>query len=163
MSASMRPTRRPWRASAAARFTETLDLPTPPLPEETASTLPRCGNSTGVGGGGTAAAPGGRAPAPRAGAPPPATVIFTPVTPATACTALRASRARGPGSSAESRKVNITCPRSSTARSWALPAGHESWATRKVQRQYDKTLPPETTDDDLERRDFFSEMKKREF
>src|SRR5207302_8304049 len=55
MSASMRPTRRPWRASAAARFTETLDLPTPPLPEETASTLPRCGNSTGVGGGGTAA------------------------------------------------------------------------------------------------------------
>jgi hypothetical protein len=36
-------------------------------------------------------------------------------------------------------------------------------AKRKVQRQYDKTLPPETTDDDLERRDFFSEMKKREF
>ena len=36
-------------------------------------------------------------------------------------------------------------------------------AKRKVQRQYDKTLHPETTDDDLERRDFFSEMKKREF
>jgi len=36
-------------------------------------------------------------------------------------------------------------------------------AKRKVQRQYDTTLPPETTDEDLERRDFFSEMKKREF
>lgn len=36
-------------------------------------------------------------------------------------------------------------------------------AKRKVQRQYDSTLPPETTDADLERRDFFSEMKKREF
>ena len=34
---------------------------------------------------------------------------------------------------------------------------------RKAQRQYDNTLPPETTDEDLERRDFFSEMKKREF
>src|SRR5438445_2854316 len=90
-----------WSASAVARFTEMVDLPTPPLPEETASTLPRCGSSTGVGGGGTAAAPGaspGRAPAPRAGAPPPATVIFTPVTPATACTALRTSRARVPWS-----------------------------------------------------------------
>ena len=36
-------------------------------------------------------------------------------------------------------------------------------AKRKVQRSYDPTLPPETTDADLERRDFFSEMKKREF
>jgi hypothetical protein len=36
-------------------------------------------------------------------------------------------------------------------------------AKRKVQRKYDPTLPPETTDDDLERRDFFSEMKKRDF
>ncbi len=34
---------------------------------------------------------------------------------------------------------------------------------RKVKRQYDATLPPDTTDEDLERRDFFSEMKKREF
>lgn len=32
----------------------------------------------------------------------------------------------------------------------------------KVRRQYDSTLPPET-DEDLERRRFFSEMKKREF
>lgn len=29
-------------------------------------------------------------------------------------------------------------------------------------RQYDATLPPET-DEDIERRDFFAEMKKREF
>ncbi len=36
-------------------------------------------------------------------------------------------------------------------------------AKRKGPRQYDRTLPPETTDADLERRDFFSEMKKREF
>ena len=33
----------------------------------------------------------------------------------------------------------------------------------KAPRRYDPTLPPETTDADLERRDFFSEMKKREF
>jgi len=32
----------------------------------------------------------------------------------------------------------------------------------KRRRQYDATLPPET-DEDTERRDFFSEMKKREF
>ncbi len=36
-------------------------------------------------------------------------------------------------------------------------------AKRKVKRQYDNTLPPETTEEDLDRRDFFSEMKKREF
>ena len=36
-------------------------------------------------------------------------------------------------------------------------------AKKKVQRQYDSTLPPETTDADIERRDFFKEMKKREF
>jgi hypothetical protein len=36
-------------------------------------------------------------------------------------------------------------------------------AKRKTKRQYDTTLPPETSDEDLERRDFFSEMKKREF
>ena len=32
----------------------------------------------------------------------------------------------------------------------------------KVRRRYDETLPPET-DEDTERRSFFSEMKKREF
>ena len=30
-------------------------------------------------------------------------------------------------------------------------------------RRYDPTLPPDTTEEDIERRDFFSEMKKREF
>ena len=34
---------------------------------------------------------------------------------------------------------------------------------RKLQRRYDPTLPPDTTEEDIERRDFFSEMKKREF
>ncbi len=32
----------------------------------------------------------------------------------------------------------------------------------KVRQRYDETLPPET-DEDTERRNFFSEMKKREF
>jgi hypothetical protein len=36
-------------------------------------------------------------------------------------------------------------------------------AKAKVKRNYDNTLRSETTDDDIERRDFFSEMKKREF
>jgi len=36
-------------------------------------------------------------------------------------------------------------------------------AKPKARRKYDPTLPAETTDDDIERRDFFSEMKKREF
>lgn len=35
-------------------------------------------------------------------------------------------------------------------------------AKKKVRRQYDKTLPPETGED-TELRNFFSEMKKREF
>src|ERR671916_3065082 len=38
MSASTTPTDRPFFASAAARFTVTDDLPTPPLPEATAYT-----------------------------------------------------------------------------------------------------------------------------
>ncbi len=36
-------------------------------------------------------------------------------------------------------------------------------AKPKARRQYDRTLPADTTDEDIERRDFFSEMKKREF
>lgn len=36
-------------------------------------------------------------------------------------------------------------------------------AKRMAERQHDKTLPPQSTDEDLERRDFFSEMKKRDF
>jgi hypothetical protein len=35
-------------------------------------------------------------------------------------------------------------------------------AKKKERRQYDETLPPEG-DEDTELRDFFSEMKKREF
>ena len=34
---------------------------------------------------------------------------------------------------------------------------------QKSARRYDATLPPEPTDEDIERRDFFSEMKKRDF
>ena len=33
----------------------------------------------------------------------------------------------------------------------------------KARQKYDTTLPPESSDDDIERRDFFKEMKKREF
>src|SRR5881397_649493 len=60
MSASISPTRcpPPRRASATARFAETVDLPTPPLPDEIARTAPRWGSSTGVGGGGTPPGPG---------------------------------------------------------------------------------------------------------
>ena len=36
-------------------------------------------------------------------------------------------------------------------------------AKQKVNKNYDSTLRSETTDEDLERRDFFSEMKKRDF
>jgi len=37
-------------------------------------------------------------------------------------------------------------------------------AKRKPGRKYDKTLTSDdSTDEDLDRRDFFSEMKKREF
>jgi hypothetical protein len=32
-----------------------------------------------------------------------------------------------------------------------------------LRKQYDTTLPPDQSEDDLERRDFFSEMQKREF
>jgi hypothetical protein len=33
----------------------------------------------------------------------------------------------------------------------------------QLRRQVDDTLQPETTEEDLDRRDLFSEMKKREF
>src|SRR5207247_8820191 len=103
MSASMRPTRWPACASATARFADTVDFPTPPLPDEIAITLPRCGSSTGVGGGGTA--PGaGRGAVPGA-APASATLTRTAVTPATACTHLRASRATAHGAATPARHV----------------------------------------------------------
>ncbi len=36
-------------------------------------------------------------------------------------------------------------------------------AKRKLRRRGDATLPPDSTDEDIARRDFFSEMKKRDF
>src|ERR1700677_4804971 len=49
MSASMRPTRWPSRESAMARLTATVVLPTPPLPEPTATILETLGKGTGAG------------------------------------------------------------------------------------------------------------------
>src|SRR3989454_942627 len=124
MSASIRPTRWPSRASAAARFADTVDFPTPPLPLEIASTLPSPGISSGVGGaGGVAAA---RADGRAAACPPPSaestTFILTAVTPGTSATALRAWRASDPGSSRVSTNVNATAPVASTATSFTIPA-----------------------------------------
>jgi hypothetical protein len=45
MSASRRPTRWPSRASATARLAATVDFPTPPLPEATATTCATSGMS----------------------------------------------------------------------------------------------------------------------
>ena len=57
MSASMTPTLCPAAASAAARFTVTEDLPTPPLPLATASTLVSdAGWANGITGSGAPAA-----------------------------------------------------------------------------------------------------------
>src|SRR2546430_17156733 len=81
MSASMRPTRCPARASATATLADTVDLPTPPFPDEIARTLPRCGSSTGVEGGGTPAGAGGGAPGPGAAAPAPPPAPFIPHAP----------------------------------------------------------------------------------
>src|SRR2546425_8541577 len=86
MSASMSPTRcpPPRRARATARFAETVDLPTPPLPDEIARTAPRWGSSTGVGGGGTPPGPGRgagwRGAAPSAALLASVTLTRTPVT-----------------------------------------------------------------------------------
>src|SRR5207248_9094093 len=124
MSASMRPTRCPARASATATLADTVDLPTPPFPDEIARTLPRCGSSTGVEGGGTPGELVRGAPCAVASAAALASVTLTrtAVTPGTAWTAFRTSRAREPGSSRPSRKVKLTVPRSSTARSLTMPA-----------------------------------------
>lgn len=42
-------------------------------------------------------------------------------------------------------------------------AGNAANKKPAERKRYDTTLPPETSDDDLERREFFKEMKKREF
>lgn len=36
-------------------------------------------------------------------------------------------------------------------------------AKPKARKRYDPTLPADSSDDDIERREFFKEMKKREF
>src|SRR6266702_3391664 len=137
ISASIRATRCPSRASAAARFAATVDLPTPPLPLEIASTLPRDGISAGVGGGGGVGA-AGRADGPSAGAwrpPAPAestTFICTPLTPGTAAAALRACRANDPGASLVSTNVNVTAPEGSIVTSRTIPADTMSRPWRDV-------------------------------
>src|SRR5919204_1982047 len=52
MSASIRPTRWPCRCRARARLAATVDLPTPPLPEATATVWRTPGNTTRCGPGG---------------------------------------------------------------------------------------------------------------
>src|SRR5438034_1282922 len=129
MSPSIRPTRWPAWASAAATFAAMVDFPTPPLPLDTAIARPRCGIATGVGGGGTA--PGAGRGVAAARVPPGSTTLMrTAVTPCTACAALRASRAREAGSSRVSWNVKVTAPASSTTRSRTIPADTTSWARR---------------------------------
>src|SRR2546423_6623306 len=115
----MSPPRGPRRASATARFAETVDFPTPPLPEETATTCPRLGSSTGVGGGGTAPragrAPGRPGPAAPGAPPASVTVTRTAVTPATPWIALRASRANVGGAGRGRAKLKGTRPRAAPA------------------------------------------------
>src|SRR5260370_414880 len=119
MSASMRPTRWPARASATARFAETVDFPTPPLPDEMATTFPRCGSSTGVGGGGTAPDAARGAPCPALTRPcaalASATLTRTAVTPSIPCTAVRPSRASEPRSARPRRNVEVTVPAEQSA------------------------------------------------
>src|SRR6266550_2759051 len=137
MSASMSPTRWPARASATARFAETVDFPTPPLPDEMASTVPRWGSSTGVGGGGTPPGPvrgaGWRGATPSAALLASVTLTRTPVTPCTPWTAFRTSRASEPGSSRPSRNVNVTIPSPATTRSFTMPAEKMSFPLRVLE------------------------------
>src|ERR687886_431553 len=103
MSASTRPTRRPACASATARLAATVDLPTPPFPEETATIFPRLGWSTACGavGNGPAAPPPGGAWVVLAGPAGLVTLIliWSFWTPSTAATAARAERTRPGGAS----------------------------------------------------------------
>src|SRR6266540_219340 len=116
-----------------ARLADTVDLPTPPLPDETAMIRPRFGCSIGAGGGGgaTGEAPGG-AWVDRAGPPGSTTEIFTSSrrTPSIAANAPRASRTSVAGSSRESRNVNEILPSSATVRSRIMPAERISASRR---------------------------------
>lgn len=42
-------------------------------------------------------------------------------------------------------------------------AARAAEARRKRERQHDRTLPNDTTEEDLARHEFFAEMKKRDF
>src|SRR5665213_1369158 len=134
-SASMRPTRRPRFASATARFTDTVDFPTPPLPLEIAMMRPRCGYATGVGAGGTAlalgswpitgsarlfggAGGGGGGVVDCEGS---FTSTRTSCTPSTRSAACRTSRTSDAGSCASSRIVKRTRPSMETATSRIIP------------------------------------------
>src|SRR5262245_18894814 len=61
MSESMRPTRRPTRSSASARLAATVDFPTPPLPEATATLNRTFARIWAADGGGTGPPRGGAA------------------------------------------------------------------------------------------------------
>src|SRR5581483_2394335 len=127
----MSPTACPAAASATATLAATVDFPTPPLPDDTATILPRLGCSTGPGGGATGEAPGGAWVA-RAGPAGSTTVIRTSSfrTPSRAETALRASRTSVAGPSRERRKVNEILPSSLTTRSRIIPADRRSVSSR---------------------------------
>lgn len=49
MSVSRRPVRRPWREKESARFADSVDLPTPPLAEDTAMVCRTFGSGRFVG------------------------------------------------------------------------------------------------------------------
>jgi hypothetical protein len=59
----------------------------------------------------------------------------------------------GPMSKSDDRKLAALAKKNAAKAAKAKP---------NRRRQYDDTLPPEQ-EDDLDKRDFFSEMKKREF
>src|SRR5256885_12820940 len=79
-----------------------------------ASTVPRWGSSTGVGGGGTPPGPvrgaGWRGATPSAALLASVTLTRTPVTPCTPWTAFRTSRASEPGSRSEEHTSELQSP-----------------------------------------------------
>jgi hypothetical protein len=121
MSASSSPTVSPFLAIAAARFAATIDLPTPPLPELTATMCRTSDRMPGFGvGAGTD--PGLRPPRRPPPPPPPEgaicgswTLTFTSVTPWSDSTAARACFTRSPGSSGLSRNWKRAAPSESTS------------------------------------------------
>ena len=140
MSASSSPTRRPCAASATARFTAVVDLPTPPLPEATATIFATSGSSIGpcpAGAGAPMRAAGRGATRRRRSAPAPspparrrcavstAVALSTPGTPAAArsaaCRSGSSSRARSRGTA----RANCTSP-SRAVRPWTMPASTTS-------------------------------------